>query len=182
MTRWMSVTSGPHKSVLGPGLFYVFISDIDSGIEYTLSTFAYDTKLCSAVHMTEGKIQRDLNKLEMCAQVNLNRFKKAKCKMLHLCQGNPQYVYRLGEELIESRSAENVMGALVYKKPYSSLYLKSSLCTRRPKKQQFPGLHEKRDGQHDKGGCCPLLCLRQAPPGVLFPGLRPSTKKTWVYG
>ena len=38
--------------------------------------------------------------------MNLMRFKKAKCKLLHLDQDNPRYVYRLGEELPESSPEE----------------------------------------------------------------------------
>lgn len=39
----------------------------------------------------------DLNNLERQAHVNLMRFKKAKCKLLHLGRGNPITVYRLGK-------------------------------------------------------------------------------------
>lgn len=81
----------PHKSSLGPALFNVFINDTDSGIKYTFSKFVYDNKYdlydnC-VVSMTKGKnaIQRDLNKLDKCAHVNLNRFNKANCEVLHLC-------------------------------------------------------------------------------------------------
>jgi len=41
-------------SVLGPALFNIFVSNMDSAIECTLSKFANDTKLCSTVSTLEG--------------------------------------------------------------------------------------------------------------------------------
>ena len=66
--------------VLAPLLFNIFVGDMDSGIECTLSKFANDTKLCGAVNTQEGRdvIQRDLDRLERWAPANLMKFNRAK--------------------------------------------------------------------------------------------------------
>ncbi|GAB0188315.1 cAMP-dependent protein kinase inhibitor alpha [Grus japonensis] len=110
------MTSGvPQGSVLGLALFNIFVGNMDSEIECTLSKFADNTKLCGVVDTLEGRdaILRDLDRLERWARVNCIKFNKAKCKVLHMGQGNPKHNYSLGRERIESSPEEKDLEVLV---------------------------------------------------------------------
>ena len=116
VSGWRLVTSDvPQGSVLEVVLFNIFISDTDSGVKRTLSKYADETKLWSAVGTPGGQddIQRDLDRLEQWAQVNFMRFNKARCKVLHTGCGNPHCQYKLGHERMEHSLAEKDLAVLV---------------------------------------------------------------------
>jgi len=92
LSGWRSVTSGvPQRSILGPVLFNIFISDVERGMKCAISKFAVVTKLSSEVNTPEewDIIPRDLDKFKKWASVNLTKFNKAKCRVLHMGQDNP---------------------------------------------------------------------------------------------
>ncbi|PKU35700.1 rna-directed dna polymerase from mobile element jockey-like [Limosa lapponica baueri] len=119
MSKRQPVTSAvPQGLVSGPVLFNIFVGDMGSGVECTLSKFANHTKLCGVVDMLEGReaIQRDLDRLERWACANLMKFNKSKCKVWHMGQGNPKHKYRLSGEWIESSPEEKGLGVFVDEK------------------------------------------------------------------
>ncbi len=54
-----------------------------------------------------------LRQAKQCAQVNLLRFNKVKCKVLHPGHGNPHCQYELRDVGIEHSPARKDLGALV---------------------------------------------------------------------
>jgi len=61
-------------------------------------------------------IHRDLERLQRWARMNLMKFNKAKCKILHLGQGTPKHIYGLGDEGIKSSPEEKDLWVLVGEK------------------------------------------------------------------
>ena len=102
--------------------FHIVLSDRDEGTERTLSKFAADSKQSGAADSAEGRdaIQRDLDNRKRWALVNIMKFHKAMCKILHLGPGNPRYVYNWGEELLESSPVEKDFRVPVDEKPNPS--------------------------------------------------------------
>ena len=101
--------------ILGPVLYNIFISDINSGVECILSKFADDTKMWGVVNMHRGwdVIQVELDRLKQWAQENLRRFIKSKCKLLHLGRGNLHCQYKLQVEMTVHSPANKDLVVLV---------------------------------------------------------------------
>ncbi|RMB98738.1 hypothetical protein DUI87_24957 [Hirundo rustica rustica] len=112
--------SGVRGADVGTGIVHTFVGNMDSGIELTLSRFAKDTKLCGTVSTLEG---RDLDRLERWVHVNLTKVSKAKCKVLHLVQGNPK-------KSVEGRlELDDLSGPFQLKSFYDSVIIEKDCCS-----------------------------------------------------
>ncbi|XP_059698166.1 triadin isoform X3 [Haemorhous mexicanus] len=119
VSKWKAVPSGvPQGSVFGLVLFNIFIGEMESGFQCTLSEFTDDNQVCDAVNTLEGRnnTQRDLVRLERWAQVILMKFNNAKCEVLHLVWRSPKDSFRLGREWKETSTGEKDVGLLVHEK------------------------------------------------------------------
>ena len=113
VSLWKPLTRGiPQRSILGP-IFNIFINDIASGIECTLSKFADNTKLNRAVDLLEGKhaMQWDQDRLEEWMYANFTKFNKPSERP---CTWVRQ------DELIWRRPEEKVLEILADEKIYMS--------------------------------------------------------------
>ena len=144
---------------MGPVLFNIIIHSTDDGIE--------------CICWKEGKPSRGTWTVWR-AHENLMRFNKAKCKVLHLGWGNPRYLYKLREDLLESSPVEKDLGVLVDEKldvsQQSALAAQKGSCVL--------GCIKKGVASREREVIVPLYsALAEAPPGVLCAGLEPPVHK-----
>lgn len=100
--------------VLGPLLSNLFVRDMDSRTEHTLSKFGDDTRLC-VVKTLEGRdaTQREPDRLERWACAKSSSSTRPSVKVLYMGHSNPKHKYSLGGEWIERSPEENELGLLV---------------------------------------------------------------------
>lgn len=82
---WTPFTSEESQApVLDSALFNIFVSDLSGRTNYNLSKLTDNTKLRVGVDIADGypAIQRNISRLEKCANSNLMKFNKEKCQVL----------------------------------------------------------------------------------------------------
>ncbi|PKU43332.1 hypothetical protein llap_6372 [Limosa lapponica baueri] len=128
--------------------FNIFVGDMDSGIESTLS------------------------KHERWARANHMKFNQAKCRVLHLGRGNPRHKYRLGREWLESSPEEKDLEVLVDQK----INMNQQCALAAQKANHILGCIKRSVASRSwEVILAPLLCAHETPPGVLCPALESST-------
>lgn len=118
------VASGAFKgSILVLTLLNIFINDLNSGVESAIMPNADDTELGGAIDSLEGweTLQSDLDRLEHCEVISGMKFKKSKCRILHLEYGNARHNYKLGEKWLKSSPEERDLGMPVDNRLNTSL-------------------------------------------------------------
>ena len=97
--------------------------------------------------------------------MNLMRFNKFKCKVLHLGQGNPHYQYKLEDERIVSSPSKRNLGVPVD----GNLDMSQHCALTAQKASCIQGCIKSSAASRVRDDPAPLLCAGETSPGVLYP-------------
>ena len=115
-SQWSEVLSGvPQGSVLGPVLFLIYVNDIVMNIDSTIKLFADDAKVYRAIRSQNDNdtLQADLDLLSNWSRKWLLKFNALKCKAVHFGHSNPNHVYSLNDNPLDSSPEEKDLGVHV---------------------------------------------------------------------
>jgi len=132
----------------------------------------YQALWCSQHTGGREAIERNPDRLERWACVNLMKFNQAKCMVRHLGWGNPKHKYRLGRQWIEGSSEEKDLDVLLDEK----LNVTQQCMLAAQKGNHILGCIKKSVASRLMEGILPL-CSGEIPSGVLRPALEPSAQE-----
>ncbi|XP_055495534.1 uncharacterized protein LOC129699607 [Leucoraja erinacea] len=100
---WRSVNSGVPQGLV-PGLFVIYINDLDENIQGKISKFGDDTKLIDFADSEDGceRLQQDLDRLARWSEEKLMEFNTEKCEMLHFGTSNKGRTYTVNSRPLGS--------------------------------------------------------------------------------
>ena len=111
VSKWTSVTHGvPQGSVMEQMLLNTFINYINSEGAPSASFQVTPRCVVRLTHLKDGMPPRNLDRMELWAQVNLMRLNNANCTVLHQGCNDLHYQYKLRNVRIEvcgDRTSEN---------------------------------------------------------------------------
>ncbi len=121
----------PQGSVLGFTLFLTYVNDLESDLLSEVAKFADDTKLGGRVKCSEdcNKIQEDPIKLIDWSEKWLMSFNTDKCKVMHIGDNNPKFIYKMRDQELDNIKEEKDLGVII-----SCDFKMSDQCTAASKK------------------------------------------------
>ena len=115
-SEWRPVTSGvPQGSVLGPILFLLYINDIDDNLKSHIIKFADDTKIYRPIARENDatELQKDIDTILAWANKWQMKINESKCKIVHMGSKNPNYEYKMDNQLLKSSPGEKDLGVFI---------------------------------------------------------------------